>query len=220
MNDVAWKRKNRTQKKEKTSILGYGGSFTYYTEKIFDLIALSLLWLVCSIPVITIGASSTALYYGMNKAWKQEGSYITKEFYHAFRINLKQSTMLWSALAVVSFILQLNLGIVGAKMSGNIQIFFFLMYGLALFFWTGVQIYAFPALSRFDMPVGWIIKLSIYLCFRHIGKTILLMAMTFAAIAAVYYFLPTVLLLPALVNYGYSYLLEPVLKNHMPTAKV
>lgn len=222
MTDKKWKEKEKSQRngqkqnREKTRVFGYGGSFTYYMEKIFDLISLSVLWLVCSLPVITIGASTTAAYYTMNKAWKDEDSYVVSEFLRSFRTNLKPATMLWLILAVVSFVLQLNMGIIGAKMSGNIQIFFLLFYGIALFLWTGVQMYAFPALSRFDMPVGWILKLSLYLCFRHIGRTILLVGITALAAGAVYFCWPMVLLTPAIAHYGYHSLLEPVLKEHMP----
>lgn len=218
MTDKEWKanEKNQKRKSEKTKVFGYGGSFTYYMEKIFDLISLSVLWLVCSLPIITLGASTTAAYYTMNKAWKDEDSYITSEFFRAFRRNLKPATLVWLILGIVSFVLQLNMGIVGAKMSGNIQIFFLLLYGIILFLWTGIQMYAFPALSRFDMPVGWIFKLSIYLCFRHMGRTILLLGITALAAGAVYFCWPMVLLTPALANYGYHSILEPVLAEHMP----
>lgn len=218
MTEKSWKLQKKDQgvKRERQKVFGYGGSFTYDMEKVFDLISLSLLWLICSLPIITIGASTTAVYYTMNKAWKDEGRYVTTVFFHAFQQNLKPATLLWVILAAVSLVLQLNMGIVSAKMSGNIQIFFLLFYGIILFLWTGVQMYAFPAISRFDMPVGWIIKLSIYLCFRHIGRTILLVAVTALAAAAVYFCWPMVFLAPALANYGYHSLLESVLKKHMP----
>lgn len=213
MNNVMWKKQNKKDKRIR--IFDYNGTFTYYMDKVFDLISISLLWLLCCIPVITIGASTTALYYTLHKVWKQNDSYITKEFFHALYTNLKPATLLWGILAIVSLILQLNLGIVGEKMSGNIQIFFFMFYGILLFIWTGVQIYAFPVLARFDMPVGWIFKLALYLCFRHFGRTIVLLAVTMLAIAGVYVCWPTVLLTPALANCMYEYLLEPILKKYM-----
>lgn len=194
----------------------YGGSFFYYMEKIFDIIALSVLWLIFCIPLVTIGASTAALYYAVGKAWKQNKGYVTKEFLHGFRVNFKPATGLWIIIAGLTLIFQLNLGIIDAEMQGNIGIFFLIFYGICLFVTMGVQLYAFPALSRFDMPAGWIMKLSLYLCFRHLFRTLALVAMTLCAFGVVYYFWPAVLIVPSLTHYFYHYLLEPVLKQHMP----
>ena len=62
--------------------------------RIADFIILNLLWLVCSIPIITIGASTTALYTVMLKVVKNEEGYIARGFLKAFKENFKQSTLL------------------------------------------------------------------------------------------------------------------------------
>ena len=56
---------------------------------------LNVLWLICSLPIITIGASTTALYYTSFKIAKDEGSYITTMFFRSFRQNFKQATVIW-----------------------------------------------------------------------------------------------------------------------------
>lgn len=45
-----------------------------------DFLILNILWLVCSVPVITAGASTTALYSVMFKIIKKEEGYIIKAF--------------------------------------------------------------------------------------------------------------------------------------------
>ena len=57
-------------------------------SKICDIVCLNVLWLVCSLPIITIGASTTALYTVMLKLVKNEEGYIFKGFLHAFKLNL------------------------------------------------------------------------------------------------------------------------------------
>jgi len=52
--------KKRTQR----NIFGFDGSFINICDKIFDVMALGFLWILCSIPIVTIGASTSALYYG------------------------------------------------------------------------------------------------------------------------------------------------------------
>lgn len=199
-------------------IFGYEGSFTTVMEKLFNMIALSAMWLAGCLPIVTVGASTAALYYTVQKSKKPECGYISHEFWRSFCRNLKPGILLWAVIALLTFVVQLNLGIVNAKMEGNAAVFFLILYGLCHFFVTGTQMYLFPALSRFDMPAGWIFKLAVYSCFRHLPITFMLVAITVAAFAAVYHCLPLVLIVPFLANSAYGYFLEPVLKKHMPDA--
>lgn len=199
-------------------IFGYEGSFASAVEKIFNVIALSVLWLLGCIPIVTIGASTAALYYTIQKSRKPECGYISHEFWRSFRMNLKPAILLWAVIGTLTFIVQLNLGIVNETMEGNAAIFFLILYGVCHFLVTGIQIYAFPALSRFDMPAGWIFKLSLYCCFRHLPITFVLVSITVGAFTAVYYCLPLLLVMPWLANSAYGYFLEPVLARHMPEA--
>ena len=63
--------------------------------RLMDAFVLGILWMACSIPVITIGASSTAFYYAFNKGICQKRGYAWKEFFHAFKTNFKHSTPIW-----------------------------------------------------------------------------------------------------------------------------
>ena len=56
---------------------------------------LNVMWLVCCLPIFTIGASTTALYYTSFKIAKDEGSFITTMFFRSFRQNFKQATIIW-----------------------------------------------------------------------------------------------------------------------------
>ena len=70
-------------------ILDYDGKFINFSNKATDTLIATLLCLVCSIPIITIGASTTAYYSVMLKLVKDEESYITKSFFKAFKENFK-----------------------------------------------------------------------------------------------------------------------------------
>ena len=69
-----------------------------------DFLILNILWLVCSVPVITAGASTTALYSVMFKIIKKEEGDIIKSFLKAFRQNFKQSTIIWLLLIGTGYI--------------------------------------------------------------------------------------------------------------------
>lgn len=70
--------------------------------KIFDCICLSVLWLACSLPVVTIGASSTAMYATVHRYLRRGEGHLLSTFLRAFRDNFKRSTLVWlAALAVL-----------------------------------------------------------------------------------------------------------------------
>lgn len=73
----------------------------YTIGKIF---ALNFIWLLCSLPIITMGASTTALIYACTKLHDKEG-YIWANFFSSFKENFKQSTVLFLLYLVVGIII-------------------------------------------------------------------------------------------------------------------
>lgn len=82
----------------KEKIFGIDTPFFRLMNMIGDLMLLNLMWIVFSLPVITIGASTTALLYtGMKLARGRDG-YVVSNFWKSFKLNLKQSTVIWLLL--------------------------------------------------------------------------------------------------------------------------
>ena len=73
--------------------------------RIFDCICLSVLWMLFSVPIVTMGASSAALYATVVKYIRRDEGYLWKTFWGAFRENLKRSTLAWlAALALLALL--------------------------------------------------------------------------------------------------------------------
>ena len=113
--------------------------------KIFDLMCLNILWLVCSIPVITVGASTTALYTVVLKMVKNEEGYILKDFLKAFKSNFKQSTIAWIMILMIGIICWVDQQIVSQiaepmGMMMNVAVF------IVGFIVLAVTIYIFPGM--------------------------------------------------------------------------
>ena len=72
-----------------------------YVIKVFDCMCLSVLWLLFSLPVITAGASATALYAAVYHYIRRDEGHMLRTFWGAFRENLKRSTVVWLAAGVV-----------------------------------------------------------------------------------------------------------------------
>ena len=64
-----------------------------FLNKVADLILLNILTMICCLPIITIGASMTALHYVVLKMVRDEESYIVRSYFKSFRQNFKQATI-------------------------------------------------------------------------------------------------------------------------------
>lgn len=131
---------------------------------------LHVLWLVCSLPVITMGASTTALIYSLLKLRAQEG-YTTKNFFKSFRDNLKQATVLFLIYAVIGCILLLDV-FMGGQTEGSIgqvirigALILLFPYGMSFLYVFGIQ-------AKFYNTVKNTIFYSFILAIRHFTMTI------------------------------------------------
>ena len=73
----------------------YESRFTQILLKLCYSCYLNLFWIICSLPIVTIGASTTALYYSCLKVIRDQEGNVAKHFFTSFRDNFKQSTIIW-----------------------------------------------------------------------------------------------------------------------------
>lgn len=140
-------------------------------SRIYDLIILNLLFLVTSIPVVTIGANLTALYAVTHKMINNEESYMWRSYWKNWKQNFRQATILWLVfLAVGAFLLfdRWLTGRMGATPLGMIFAFF-------LFVWLMGLSYIFPVLARFDNSTKNICKNSLLMSIRHLPWTVVIL---------------------------------------------
>ena len=145
--------------------------------RLADFIILNLLWVVCSIPIITIGASTTALYTVMLKLVKNEEGYIAKGFLKAFKENFKQSTIMWIIFLLISIVFVVDfvsIKLMSDKIGGILQILFLFM-GALLAAW---MVYAFALQARFVNTVRNTLKNAMILVFAKLPFTVLIVLLT------------------------------------------
>ena len=65
--------------------------FGRFMNLMFDVICIGLMWVISSIPLVTMGTATTAAYYTMAKCVRYKSGYVTKEFFSAFRKNFRQT---------------------------------------------------------------------------------------------------------------------------------
>lgn len=191
-------------------------------SKIFDLFILSLIWLLCCIPIITIGPASTAFYYTVVKVIRRERSYVFKEFWRSFKLNFKQGaivSLIYAVLVVVmifDFSYAYQLSEQGEK-AGSMMHGVFLVFAVFTLF---TIIYIFPLLSRFTVTIKHLFKWTFYISIRQIGWTLLLSVLflgtAFLMYCSFFYAPPLFVFLPGIYTLVASFPMEKVLKKYMP----
>lgn len=197
-------------------LFDFEGSFYTWTGKIFDMIAVSVFWLLGCIPVVTIGASFCGLYAAVTKSIRHDRDSVSKQFWHAYKQNLIPSVPLTLIYGGVIFAMLLNIGILQEMTDSLWGLFFTVLYGFTIVFFVTAACYVFPALSRFDMPAGWFVRLSFYMTVRHLPVSILLFVLFAGSYLVLLNQMAFFLLIPGAVTFVTSFLIEPLLEQHMP----
>ncbi len=142
-------------------------------NKMADLIYLNLLTFVCCIPIVTIGASMTALNYVVLKMVRNEDSHLTRQFFKSFRQNFKQATIIW--LIILAAIIVLAGGFYIFTYSGvNFPLWLKVAFlAVAIVGLIGIM-HVFPVLARFDNTTKNIFKNSLFMGILSFPKTVLM----------------------------------------------
>lgn len=154
-----------------TSLLGRFMNF------VANIVILHFLWLLFSLPIFTIGASSTALYYSLMKWIRRDEGYIHTNFLQSFKSNFKQSTIIWLILLFLGSVLFLDLRIGMFFSTGNNS-----MIGKAMVVSSAVMFvpyilictYIFPIQAKFENPILYNLKNSLLMSIAHFGYTLLI----------------------------------------------
>ena len=161
-------------------LFNYDSPFWSFMSRLADLIILNLLWIVFCIPVVTIGASTTAMYRVTLNMVRGEGSGVVRMFLDAFRLNLKQAVLIFLILlipvllVVYEFWMYLS-GAVGQSMWLGL-VFCCPSLILAL-----VLAYVYPLLAQFDNSIRNTLKNACYLALGNLPFSLVMAVLNLAA---------------------------------------
>lgn len=201
-----------------------GPVFTFLS-RLADLFWLNLLFIVCCIPVITIGAATTALYYVTLKMAKDEEGYITRSYFKSFKENFKQATVIWIGFLVVGMIMMTDLRIVnggntaeilGSPALGNVIMVAVFLMGIVILM---VGTYIFPILAQFDNTIKNTAKNAFLISIRHLPYTIAMLVITAIPVVLIWFFpalFILVLILFSATAYFNSKLFNKIFVLYMP----
>lgn len=130
---------------------------------------LNILWLICSLPIITIGASTTALVYSCMKLQTDSG-YPTGNFFKSFKENFKQSTGIWLIYLVIGAALIGDLIYWNLTDSTNLKLIWAVTIALLIPYFYSL-IYVFAIQSKFVNTVKNTIHFALVLPLKHLKYT-------------------------------------------------
>ena len=175
-----------------------------FLERVFDIAYLNILCVVCSIPVITIGPSVTALYYCLLKIARKQDSSITRMFFDSLKMNLKQGILMTLIFAGLAAILVVDIQICNNMAGENaeyIRTFLYVVFAIV----AVMASYAFPVLAQFDNTTVNILKYALLLAIYNVKYTALIVFLNAIPIV-VFIFLPELFLwtFPAWLTFGFA----------------
>lgn len=207
----------------------FSGFFNYdnpvwrFIGKFFDVMILNVLWIVCSIPIVTMGASTTAVYYVTLKMVRDQEGATVKSFFKSFKENFKQATIIWLILLVIGGIIGFDLYFflvlqTAASTLRSVMIAVFIGVGVM---YLGILLYVFPLQCRFYNSVKRTLFNAFFMSIRHILHTLGLLAIDMAIPLLALTFAP--MLQPLLLLFGFplfaffnSYIFVMIFDKYMP----
>lgn len=138
--------------------------------RVADLILLNILCVLCCIPIITAGASITALYYVTLKMARDEESYIIRSFFRSFKQNFRQATIINVILLLTGAVLFIDLRIARGR-SGMLYSGLFTLFIAFAIIYALILLYIYPILAKFVNSVKNTFVNSFLMAIRHLPQT-------------------------------------------------
>jgi len=170
-----------------------------FLNKVADIVILNLLTLICCIPIVTIGASFTALHYVALKVARNEEGYIIRSFFKSFKQNFKQATVIWLIFLGVLGVVFVDFWILKDMMDT-----IYLVLKGALLVVTAVTLFtltfAFPVLAKFDNTIGRTIKNAFFISVLQLPRTLVIIVVNVLPFVMLY----SVKTAPLVLLFGFS----------------
>lgn len=172
------------------SLFNYDNPIWRTLGLVWDCIWLTILWAICSIPVVTIGPSTVALYTVTLKLVKSQEGELTKQFFKAFKDNLGQGIIAGLLMLLIGFVLAANIYFYWAQ-SGSVSKTILLAQVILAYVYLMLLDYIFAVIARFKNTTITLFSIAFVLSFKNFGWTLLMNTATICIILlAIFGFAP------------------------------
>lgn len=174
-------------------------------SKLADIVGLNFLFMICCIPIVTIGASASAFYYNMMKLVQDEESYIIRGFFRAFKDNFKKATILWLIMLFLGSFLTLDCYFVTKNVSMFPAALRYVIYAIT-FIYALTLSFVFALQAKFENTIVGTLKNALFMGIAHfIPWGIIIVLLTYLPITILFIRLDILLyVFPLLVAVGFG----------------
>ena len=192
----------------KNSIFSPESALVSGLGKLTMILCTAMLWTITSLPIITVGASCTAVFTVMLKSQRGEDAHWFADYFRAFRDSFKQSTVAWLLIlalgAMFGFCMYYYNTLEVTALS--------LLFGALLGFTLVIGMYVFPIISRFENRFSVIIMMAAVLPFQNWKRTIAMILLVVAVTALCLYVTPLLVFAYGLFAFGASFLFMKIFR--------
>ena len=152
-----------------------------FLNKLTDLVLLNVLWIICSISVITIGASVTAMYYVSITSIRCGDGYVVRRFFKSFRENFRRVTPVWLLMLLCSILLAGDM-IFWNRTGGVLGKTMFVISAVIAVMLTVVSLWVFPVFAKFEGTRRNLLKNAAAFAVGYLPYTAVVLALTGAVL--------------------------------------
>lgn len=189
-------------------LFSYDNPVWRFMGRAADVFFLTMLWALCSLPVITIGASTTALYYVSLKMVKNKEGYLWKTFLRAWKDNFVQSTLAWIIVLCIGGVLGFNLYFC-YRQEGQAAVFLFWIHFMITVLYLFAAALLFPLAARLDADLKKLFLMSFMVSIKNFSWVLFMIVTTGCILAlGIFVFWPFLLVGAGTAAYIHSLILE------------
>lgn len=157
------------------SLFSMDNPIMQFLYRVFDLILLNFLTLLCSLPILTAGASLAALHKVCQSIVFETDAGIVKPFFRAFRDNFRQATLMWLGMLLVTAALVCDVLLVMAYFGGSKLMY--ILVGILALLVLGICAYLLPLVVRYSNTLRQHLGNALALAVVKLPKTLLLVVL-------------------------------------------
>lgn len=143
-----------------------------------DFVGLSLLWVLCSMPIVTIGPATAALYYTVVKTFRHKKDGAFGMYLRNFWRNLKKGIPVTVICIPVVLFLAWGYDIMSNNIDTSLGVVMYMAYYVALLVPAGMICYMFPLMGRFEFKIKDLLGAAFFMELRHLPSTVIVVLLT------------------------------------------
>ncbi|MCD8341361.1 MAG: YesL family protein [Clostridiales bacterium] len=180
-----------------------------------DFVGLSLFWAALSLPIVTAGPATAALYYTVVKTFRHKEDGAFGIYWKSFVQNLRRGIPATLIFLPVMLLIFYGYSIMYANATSDLGVVMFVAYYVALVVPVGLFCYLFPIMGRFDLKLKELFQTSFALCIRHLPTTLILVLLVVELVIFVLERWWPIFFVPVLTMLLFSLFLERIFPKYL-----